>query len=342
METRANYLMVGSFVLVFAAGLVVFVLWLAKVQFDVKFDRYDILYDGSVTGLKVGSPVRYRGVRVGEVIKISLDPAHPEQVQITIEVESATPVRGDTVATLEIEGLTGGLYVLLSDTTLAAPPLIAGEGQRRPVIASRPSSLQQVLEGAPELVQKIDRLLQNVNSLLNEDNRAQFTATLANLRRFTGALANRREDIEALILDSRATMRNLNGATGAIEDFAVAMKTDGARLVERLDTTLSSIDAMATGIDISVTDTAAEARGLIADLRKTAKSFSATSHQLESLIAENREPIRDFTSTGLSELTVLLIQVRGLAVALNRVTTEIERDPARFFFGNRQQGYEAR
>ncbi|MFQ5466669.1 MAG: MlaD family protein [Kiloniellaceae bacterium] len=132
METRANYLMVGSFVLVLAAGLVVFVLWLAKVQFDVKFDRYDILYDGSVTGLKVGSPVRYRGVRVGEVIEISLDPARPEQVQVTIEVESETPVRSDTVATLEIEGLTGGLYVLLSDTTLAAPPLWARGGRSSP------------------------------------------------------------------------------------------------------------------------------------------------------------------------------------------------------------------
>ena len=113
METRANYLMVGSFVLVFSAGLLAFVIWLAKFQFDTEFARYDIHYAQSVTGLKVGSPVRYSGVGVGEVIELRLKPDDPSEVLITIEIDRTTPVRGDTTATLEIEGLTGGRYVLL-------------------------------------------------------------------------------------------------------------------------------------------------------------------------------------------------------------------------------------
>jgi phospholipid/cholesterol/gamma-HCH transport system substrate-binding protein len=105
---------------------------------------------------------------------------------------------------------------------------------------------------------------------------------------------------------------------------------------------LASVDLMAVGINRSVAGTATEARALIEDLRGTAKSFTSLSGELKELVAENREGIRDFTSTGLSELSVLLIEMRDLVVALNRVTTDIERDPARFFFGNRQQGYEAR
>ena len=95
METRANYLLVGGFVLLFVAGLAAFVLWFAKLQFDVEFDRYDIRYAGTVTGLNEGSPVRYSGVRVGEVIVIQLDREDPSRVLVTIEVEAATPVRED-------------------------------------------------------------------------------------------------------------------------------------------------------------------------------------------------------------------------------------------------------
>ncbi len=138
METRASYLLVGTFVLAFAAGLVVFVIWLAKFQFDTEFARYDIRFTGSVTGLATASPVRYSGVRVGEVIEISLRPDHPEEVQVTIEIDTKTPVRSDTVATLELEGLTGGLYVLLIGKSPGAPPLTAAPGARYPVIAWRP------------------------------------------------------------------------------------------------------------------------------------------------------------------------------------------------------------
>jgi len=342
METRANYIMVGGFVLILMIGLLAFVLWLAKFQFDVQFSHYDINYQGSVTGLRVGSPVRYRGVRVGDVVGVGLDPARPNLVAITIEVDAQTPVRADTVATLEIEGLTGGLYVLLAETTLDAPPLVAQPGQARPVIASRPSSLQQVLEGAPELVQRVDILVARASDLLSDDNQAEITAILTNLRIFTDALSERRDEIGGLIGDASATMTHLRGAAGALEDMAEVLKRDTARLAQRLEGTLTAVDVMATGIDQSVATTASDAQELIGDLRGTAKSFSKVSAELKELVAENREGIRDFTSTGLSELTVLLVEMRELAVALNRVTTEIERDPARFFFGNKQQGYEAR
>ena len=145
METRASYLLVGSFVLAFAAGLVVFVIWFAKFQFDTEFARYDIPFKGSVTGLSQASPVRYSGVRVGEVIEISLVPDRPDEVRVTIEVDSKTPVRSDTVATLELEGLTGGLAVLLIGKAPDSPPLEAEPGQRYPVIASKASTLQQVI-----------------------------------------------------------------------------------------------------------------------------------------------------------------------------------------------------
>ena len=99
---------------------------------------------------------------------------------------------------------------------------------------------------------------------------------------------------------------------------------------------------MAIDIARAVEDSAVDARALIGDLRGTAQSLRKTSDEVHALIAENREPLSDFTATGLTEFTGLLIEMRDLVVALNRVTTELQRDPARFLFGDRQQGYEVR
>ena len=114
-----------------AFGLLGFVLWLAKFQFEQEFARYDIVFDSAVTGLNEGSPVRYRGVRVGEVISVDLDPDRPTAIRATIEVQKRTPVRADSVATLELEGLTGGRYVQLSGGSPTAPPLEPPAGRDR-------------------------------------------------------------------------------------------------------------------------------------------------------------------------------------------------------------------
>lgn len=342
METRASYLLVGTFVLAFTAGLVVFVIWLAKFQFDTEFARYDIDFTGSVTGLGLASPVRYSGVRVGEVIDISLRPDHPDQVRVTIEIDAKTPVRADTVATLEIEGLTGGQYVLLIGKSATAPPLEAAPGERYPVIASRASTLQQVIEGAPELVQKVDLLLARANDLLNAENRTSLSNSLANIDSFTTTLKDHSGEIGTLIQDAGATMENVRDATANLEALAANLNEDADRLVDRVDTTLVSIDGMAGQISRSVGDSAEDARALIGDLRGTAQSLRKTSDEVHAMIAENREPLSDFTATGLTEFTGLLIEMRDLVVALNRVTTELQRDPARFLFGDRQQGYEVR
>ena len=165
METRASYLLVGSFVFIFAFGALFFAVWLAKVQFDKEFAHYDILFTGNVNGLRVGSPVTYRGLPVGEVIDVSIDPGAGERVRAMIEISANTPIRTDTVASLVLSGIAGGVNVLLSggDTDT---PLLTSEDGRRPEIQSRASALNQVIEGAPELVTSLTRLVTQGNVFL--------------------------------------------------------------------------------------------------------------------------------------------------------------------------------
>ena len=123
METRASYFLVGLFVLVLAVGTVGFIIWLAGFDRESDTMRYRIIVDGSVTGLTEGSVVRYSGVPVGQVQSIALDPKVPGQVDVVIDVKPDTPVRTDTKVTLELQGLAGGLYVLMSGGTEGAPML---------------------------------------------------------------------------------------------------------------------------------------------------------------------------------------------------------------------------
>lgn len=341
METRANYIMVGFFVLLLAFGLLGFVLWLAKFQFEQEFARYDIVFESTVTGLKEGSAVRYSGVRVGEVISVDLDPARPTAIRVTIEVQKRTPVRTDSKATLELEGLTGGRYVQLTGGSPSAPPLEPPPGRKVAEIPAGTSSFEQVLEDAPEILENVNILLLRAQALLSERNLKNIEQLVANLTAVTGAIAENRDDIDKLIEDAALTMENLRNATGSLETMAASLDSNVTRLTERADTTMAAFEDMAGGIDREVTLTATDARGLIANLQVTAKNLSGATKELEAMIAENREPIRDFSNTGLYELTNLLTEARDLIVVLNRVTTEVQRDPARFIFGDQQQGYEA-
>ncbi|MCH8155549.1 MAG: hypothetical protein IH786_09860, partial [Proteobacteria bacterium] len=203
-------------------------------------------------------------------------------------------------------------------------------------------TLQQVIEGAPELVQKVNLLLARANDLLNAENRVSLSHSLANIDSFTTTLKDHSADIGTLIVNAGATMENVSKTTAGLEALAANLNVNADRLVTRVDTTLVSIDGMANGIARAVEDSAVDARALIGDLRDTAQSMRKTSDEVHALIAENREPLSDFTATGLTEFTGLLIEMRDLVIALNRVTTELQRDPARFLFGDRQQGYEVR
>lgn len=341
METKASYVLVGSFVLALCLAAAGFVLWIAKFQFDREFARYHIYFEGSVTGLTEGSSVRYKGVPVGEVVTIALDEEDPGRVRVTVEIDAKTPLRQSSVATLELLGLAGGLYVLLSTPTLDSPMLVKEPKARYAVIPSRSSSLQQVLEGAPEILNNVNLLLVQAQDLFKAENRAYFAETLANLSKITSAVADQGENISAIISKADATLGNLQDASGEISGLSQALRQDSHDLLVQASKTLIQYEQLADSVDVAVADTSGNVNDLIGDLRKTVRNLSGSSREFQALLAENREPIRDFTSTGLYELTDLMSELRELIVVLNRITTEVQRDPAQFLFGDQQQGYEA-
>ncbi len=171
METRANYVAVGAFVIVILIGAFISVLWLSSAQFQREGAIYDIYFRGSVSGLTESAPVRYKGVLIGRVINIRLDPENVERIRVRIEVDAATPIKQDAVAELEAQGITGLAFVQITGGSNASPVLEKREDKRYPIIASRQSGLEEVVTSAPELFKRATQVADRIALVLSDANR---------------------------------------------------------------------------------------------------------------------------------------------------------------------------
>ncbi|MEQ9489361.1 MAG: MlaD family protein [Alphaproteobacteria bacterium] len=376
METRASYTIIGAFVLAFAVGIIAAVVWLADIEIDSETSSYYILFDGSVTGLRPGNPVRYRGVPVGTVENMEINPGNVEQVRVTIEVPTSTPIKEDAEASLEFQGLTGVAYVQITGGTHDAPPLTAKPGQSIPVIPSTASQLEEVFEKAPELLSRFIALVDRANDLLNQGNRENLSGTLNNLNTFTGTLAQSGEDIQRLVREGGDALAQLKATAKEAETLIGAFAGRSETIAALAEQTLINVDGLvqestqimvkADPMITKTTETMDSVGGLVnelrphvvpltkdarttmeelgkvaADLRVAAQNIGLAAKEAAVLIDDNEDSVNEFTNSGLYEFTQLLSETRVLVQALTRISKELERDPARFLFGNQNEGFQA-
>jgi len=341
METRASYALVGAFILVLMLAMVGFVIWLAKFNSDVRFDSYQIYFPGSVTGLDEDSTVRYRGIPVGTVRELEIDPADPELIRVEIEIDANTPVKTDTVASIELQGITGVAYVQLAGGSRSAPALEPRDDDRLPTITATSSALQEVFKSAPELLRGATELINRGTELLSDDNRAALSATLANLRDLTGSLAENKDSLAVMIEDARLTMANVRQASDDVRGITGELRTDLARTIDSADQALVQFRDTLASVDRTVTSSEPDIRELVANLKETTASLRQAADTANAMLAENRDPLNDFAQTGLYEFGQFIIDARALVASLTQIAAQIERDPASFFLGGNQAGYQA-
>ncbi|MEI6984633.1 MAG: MlaD family protein [Rhodospirillaceae bacterium] len=324
MEARAHNFLVGLFVLTLGAALIAFTLWVAKIEMGEKRPPYFIHFDGSVTGLKEGSPVRYRGILVGTVSEIGIDPADVERVRVKVSLSATTPIKTDAIASLEMFGLTGSAYIQISGGSRNAP-LVERRSGEIPVIASKTSGLSEVFEAAPRLVHQLTEIGDRLTRLLSPENEQRITDTLDNLHHMSADLAVAGRDAGETMALVRSTATHMVGLMGDIRQQSAAIAASADATMAHVRSTLGSIDGHTTIAMSEVVKTSAEARELSQSLRQLAE-------QTAGAIKENRVPVRDFTSVGLYELSLLISEMRELTVGLSRVSSQIERSPMEFLF----------
>ncbi|HMG49933.1 MAG TPA: MlaD family protein [Inquilinus sp.] len=317
METRASYVAVGSFVLILMVGLVVFAVWLGGSGLRENADRYLIYFSGNVTGLQEGSQVRYRGIPVGTVQDVRIDPANVERVQVRIAVRPNTPVVKGTVASLEIQGLTGGAFVLLSGGVQGAPKLEKAEGEEYASIPSKTSGLQAIVDTVPQLLDRLSDISREVQKIFSEDNRKNITGILANLNTLTAALADRSAQLAS-------TIDRIDTLTQNVDGLVTEARSDLAQITSGATGFLSTTDGQ---VNAAVTD----ARAMIASLRQSADGVAR-------LLKQSGPGVESFSTDGLYEITQLITQLRQLTDNLNRTLSRLDRSPAQFLFGGSSGG----
>jgi phospholipid/cholesterol/gamma-HCH transport system substrate-binding protein len=322
MEIRASYLLVGAVVLAILAALAAFSVWLVQADVDRSVARYEIVFTGSVSGLQVSGQVLYRGIPVGRVADIRIDPDNVEQVLVVVEIDEETPIKEDTVATLEMQGVTGLAYVQLQGGTQDGA-ILASEGDRLPRIASQPSALEQVFQSTPELLAEALGVAGRLSRLLDQQNLDAIAATLSNLQTFSAMLAERSDSIDALLVGAGAAAGRVDGLTAEFALLTTDLRQLSTQLGERVD---------------GVAD---DAGATLAELRAASTALTGVVENMDGMVDDLREPLSDFAGTGLYEFTQLVGESRVLIAALTRITKEFERDPAGFLIGRTSRGFEA-
>ncbi|HUO19947.1 MAG TPA: MlaD family protein [Steroidobacteraceae bacterium] len=308
MEREANYAAVGAFVLLVTLAGALFVYWYSDTHEHRDFKRYEIYFTGSVSGLEKGAAVRYLGVPVGRVQDLRIDPRDSSRAQVTVDVDTNTPISEHTVAELQLQGVTGLLYIDLSEdrTGTRAGPQVAS--QRYPVIRSAPSRFDVFLAGLPEVLAAVGNLVDRASRLLSDENIAAVSAAIGNLDKATGNLPRTAHELNTLIAELR----------GASADLAAS-----AHLAHGM---LATVDP--------------QVRAAGQRLRTIADNLADASGQLDQAIAENRQDVRAFTRDGLPEIERFVREGRAAAHDIRELSNSLRENPTQLLYQPPERGVE--
>jgi phospholipid/cholesterol/gamma-HCH transport system substrate-binding protein len=296
METRANYVLIGAFVLMATAALMLFVVWIARAPFSKDFEAYDVVFEGPVNGLGVGGEVRFNGIKVGEVKRLSLDRQDPNRVIARISVDAQTPVRVDSKAQLNFLGITGVTFIQILAGSPDKAMLKRTDPNVPPVILAEKTGLDELLGGGQDL-------LTNVSSALSKENIAALTKSLANIQKITDKLA---ED-DGLIDTATATLKSVNKAVVSIDAAAKTFDADFHGLATKADAALDDVSPA------------------ISDIRGAMNNINGAIAQINS----NLTPT---ANRALEQLSLAAGDLRALMLRINALAGEIEQDPSTFVY----------
>jgi phospholipid/cholesterol/gamma-HCH transport system substrate-binding protein len=199
MDRDPNYVAVGAFVLLVIAMGVSFVFWYTDQRDKRTYERYEIYFPGTVSGLSAGSPVRYLGVDVGKVVRILIDPQRRNRVEVLADIDSMAPIEGRTRASLSLQGITGLLFIDLQQDRKTTAPAELAQGLHYPVIPSAPSDFDVLLSSLPALTTHLVELVDRVNQVFSDDNVRSFKAALDNARLTSERLPGTIRDVQHML-----------------------------------------------------------------------------------------------------------------------------------------------
>jgi phospholipid/cholesterol/gamma-HCH transport system substrate-binding protein len=320
METRANYVAVGAFVVILLLGAAGVMAWVLGGKFNTQRAFFHISFAGSVSGLTRDSGVRYNGVPVGKVTDIVIDKEHPNHVTVVVALDPTTVIREDAVATLATQGLTGGSYIEISGGTPESPPFANEYEPMGPLILSRTGGLQSVFDRAPELMDRFLAIEDQIRDILGGKNRAAIDETLENLRKLSAALASHSGDVEQILANT----------------------ADATKKIDQLATTANQVMEKAGGVVAHVDTTVGRVNTAVGHADKLIGHADKLVGNVDATVTDMRPGLRDLSQRGVRQIEQLVVNLNDLVTRAGRVVDELARNPSRFLFGDRNAGYQPR
>ncbi|MFC0711483.1 MlaD family protein [Azorhizophilus paspali] len=303
METRAHHVLIGLFTVVAVIAALLLALWLSKFSLDREFDHYEVLFNHSVSGLAVGSPVEYSGIRVGDVEQLWLDPQDPRMARALIRIDSGTPIKQDTRVRLLLANITGARSIQLFGGTPQSPRL-EREGGKPPLIVADPSPLNTLLDEGEDVMSSINSILTGASLLFSADNVGRLGHILEHLEQATGAIAAQRDELGQ-------TVRQLN-----------QLGRQTGTLLEEVTRLARNANGLLDG----------DGRKLLASTQRSMSALERSTSRLDRLLEENQQALHNGMD-GIAELGPAISELRTTLGGLRRVTRHLEDDPSGFFLG---------
>ncbi len=346
METKAHHVLIGLFTLIVIAAAFGLVLYASGASGLRAVRVYVVTFKGSVGGLTGGAIVTFNGLQVGDVTHVGLVPSDPGRVEAVIRVDADVPVKTDTTARLESQGLGGATAVALIGGAANAPNLV-GENGQPPTLNGEPSQLQNLLENVSSLSAKTQSVLDNVNSLIS-DNKAAIGDTVGNLDVFSKSLG----DNAPAIKDALASVAEVGKRIGPLADHVDALAGHADKVVAALDpdqvrdivgnvADLSKkLDAAADkigGVMASLQSLfgSPETKGALAEAGAAARSVRVLADDLDQRVKVISNGLERFSNSGLREYEALAADGRRTLADLDQLLRSLEKNPSQLLFGKK-------
>jgi phospholipid/cholesterol/gamma-HCH transport system substrate-binding protein len=301
VEREANYAAVGAFVVLVVVMGALFVYWYSDSREHKDYTRYEIYFDGSVSGLERGAAVRYLGVDVGRVNDMRVDPRDASRVMVIADIDSTAPISQRTIAELSLQGVTGLLYIDLITNARNRRLVEAVPSLEYPVIRSARSNLDVFLSSLPEIVSLARELVERANSLLSDENLASVSRSLDSIDRASAQLPQTVREVNALASELRAVAGDIRAVT---QDMGPELSATMRRVNEMAD------------------------------------NLVGASEQLEQFVKDNGADLRSFTRDTLPEFERFLRDGRTAAREISALAQGLRENPSQLIYQTPPRGVE--
>jgi len=308
MNNKVNYTAIGLSVIVAFSMMLIFIYWLLKPTVDKSTQKYLIYFNESVLGLNIDAPVKYKGISVGRVSKLKINPNNSEEIEVLITILKDTPIKIDTEAKLTAQGITGLSYINLNKGKNSSKLLIKTGTQTYPIIKAVPSFFKKLEGSLGDVSSGLTDTLDRTQELLNDKNQEQITLILQKTANIIGKID--------ILLDEKM-LKSLHNSADNIE----SLTTNIDKMIPNVNGFIDASKEWETNINSS-----------FSSIMESYIGITASMDEIKRAVASGEFNVKDITSDLVPTINNTLLDMQDLMIKFGDTLEQYERSPSDILF----------